>query len=258
MPVLFVGHGSPLNAITENEFSRGWAALGALLPRPRAVLAVSAHWYLDATCLTGNEHPPTIHDFSGFPEALDAVRYPAPGSRALAERVRELLGLDGAAVRSDWGLDHGTWSVLRWIYPAAEVPVVQLSLDAGLTPRQHVDLARSLRALRRERVLVMGSGNVTHDLREAFRRMRDGDPSTPEVSRRFDEAVRAALVDRDTDRLVGLWPGTEDGRRNHPTPDHWLPLLYAAGVADPEDEVEFPIEGFDLGLSMRCVLFGRA
>ena len=258
MPVLFVGHGSPLNAIEDNEFSRGFAALGGLLPRPRAILAVSAHWYLEGTCLTGNRHPPTIHDFSGFPETLAAIRYPAPGSAALVERVRDLLGLGGAAVRSDWGLDHGTWSVLRWTYPAADVPIVQLSLDARLTPRQHFELAQPLRELRREGVLVMGSGNVTHDLREAFRRMRDGDPSVPEVSRRFDEAVKRALVGRDTERLVALWPGSDDGRRNHPTPDHWLPLLYACAASDAGDRVEFPIEGFDLGLSMRSVVFGRA
>jgi 4,5-DOPA dioxygenase extradiol len=257
MPVLFVGHGSPMNAVEDNEFSRGFAALAAILPRPRAILAVSAHWYVEGTFLTGDEHPPTIHDFSGFPETLFEIRYPAPGSVPLAERVRGLLGLGRAALRTDWGLDHGTWSVLKWIYPAADVPVVQLSLDAALTPRQHFDLARPLGELRREGVLVMGSGNVTHDLREAFRRMRDGDSLAPESSRRFDEAVKRSLLDRDMERLVGLWPGTDDGRRNHPTPDHWLPLLYACAAADPEDLVEFPIEGFDLGLSMRSVIFGR-
>jgi len=257
MPVLFVGHGSPVNAIEDNEFSRGFAALARLLPRPRAILAVSAHWYVAGTHLTGNAHPPTIHDFSGFPEALEAIRYPAPGSTELAERVRGLLGPGRATLRSDWGLDHGTWSVLKWIYPAAEIPVVQLSLDAALTPSQHFDLARPLRELRSEGVLVLGSGNVTHDLREAFRRMRDGDASVPEVSRRFDETVERALVEHDAARLVGLWPGTEAGRRNHPTPDHWLPLLYACAAVDAGERVEFPITGFDVGLSMRSVLFGR-
>ena len=256
MPVLFVGHGSPLNAIEDNRWSRAFSALGHELPRPRAVLAVSAHWWTEGTFLTGMEHPRTIHDFSGFPRALHEVEYPVPGSPDLARRVAALL--EGAAsVTDDWGLDHGAWSVLRHLIPEADVPVVQLSLDARLDAEGHLELGRGLRTLRGEGVLILGSGNVVHNLRDAMQRASTGAPTTPEWAEAFDRDVARALRERDSGRLVRAWPDGEQARQAHPHPDHWFPLLYAYGATDERDTPSFPIEGFDLGsLSMRAVRWG--
>lgn len=257
MPVVFVGHGSPMNAITDNAWSRGFVALGASLPRPRAILAISAHWYDRGTWLTGNVEPRTIHDFGGFPDALYEIEYPAPGSPDLARRVLRLLGDGGGELRDEWGLDHGTWCVLHKSHPRADIPVVQLSIDARLKPRQHYEIGRRLADLRDEGVLVLASGNVTHNLGDAFRRMEDAVATTPEWAARFDRDTAAALDARDHERLIALWPGSADGKLAHPSPDHWLPLLYAAGASSSGDEVRYPMSGFDLGsLSMRSVRFG--
>lgn len=259
MPVLFVGRGSPMNAIEHNRWSEGFAALREFAPEPSAILAVSAHWYDTGTYLTGNDRPATIHDFSGFPQALFEVEYPAPGDVDLARRVRTLLAMAGAELSSDWGIDHGTWSVLRWIFPEANIPVIQLSIDCRLDVHRHYELGRALAALREEGVLVVGSGNVVHNLRDAFRRRAAGSPETPPWASRFDEAVAQALMQRDTKRLLTLWPNTDDGRMAHPTPEHWLPLIYACGASDDRDAVRFPVEGFDWGsLSMRNVVFGQS
>lgn len=256
MPVLFVGHGSPMNAIEDNTWSRAFAALTRGIATPKAVLAISAHWYTEGTFLTDNDRPPTIHDFGGFPQQLFEIEYPAPGHRDLAKRVRQILAAQKADLRQDWGLDHGTWSVLLHMYPDAKVPVVQLSIDMRLDARSHFELAQSLRELRGDGVLVLGSGNLTHNLRDAFTRMQNGDTTTPEWARNFDTATVTALQQRDSKNLLELWP-SPDGRRAHPTPDHWWPLLYAAGASDDRDAVSFPIEGWDLGsLSMRAVRFG--
>ncbi len=258
MPVVFVGHGSPLNAIEDNRFSRGFAELGRAVGKPAAVLSVSAHWYVPGTYLTGQAQPPTIHDFGGFPPALYEVEYPAPGRIDLAQKVAELLAQHDAALRSDWGLDHGTWSILKWMYPEADVPVVQLSIDRRLGAREHFELARSLRDLREQGVLVMGSGNIVHNLQDAFGRMRTGSTDTPAWATQADAAVAQATLDHDTATLVELPERDDAMRRAHPTPDHWLPFLYALALADDGDEVRFPIEGFDLGsLSMRSVVWGQ-
>ena len=257
MPVLFVGHGSPMNVIEDNRWSRGFSALGDRLPRPAAILAVSAHWYTEGSYLTGNTAPETIHDFGGFPQALYEIEYPAPGKVDLAERVRSILGAERASLRDDWGLDHGTWSLLRWMYPEADVPVVQLGIDRRLEPRQHYELARELGELRDSGVLILGSGNIVHNLHDAFTRKRRGDDQTPDWARRFDDDVARALEQHDSRHLLTLWPDTDDGRMSHPTPDHWLPLIYSLGASDGDEPVSFPIEGFDWGsLSMRSVLFG--
>jgi 4,5-DOPA dioxygenase extradiol len=254
MPVLFVGHGSPMNAIEDNAWSRGFAELAALVPPPQAILAVSAHWFVPGTFTTGNESPGTIHDFGGFPEPLYEIAYPAPGSPALALRAAELLGAR-ASVSLDWGLDHGTWSVLHHLRPAADVPVVQLSVDRRLPPEEHLALGRALAPLREEGVLVMGSGNITHNLGDAFASVRRGETATPEWAERFDREIAAALVAHDDGFLVS-GPETQAGRLSHPTLDHYLPLLYAAGAADEREGAGFPITGFDLAsLSMRSVLF---
>lgn len=257
MPVLFVGHGSPMNVIEDNRWRRGFEALRELVPKPSAILAVSAHWFVDGTFLTANPRPRTIHDFSGFPRALYEIEYPAPGKPDLAERVRRLLGEERTALSVDWGLDHGTWSVLRSMYPAADIPVIQLSIDRRMTGRRHHELSRSLSELRDSGVLILGSGNAVHNLRDAFGRMQTGSLATPDWAARFDENVRQAVLQHETERLLSLWPESNEGRMAHPTPDHWLPLLYAQAATDARDGVQFPMEGFDLGsISMRSVLFG--
>lgn len=257
MPVVFVGHGSPMNAVEDNTWSRAFVDLGRSLPRPAAILSVSAHWYVDGTFLTADARPGTIHDFGGFPRALREVQYPAPGQVDLARQVQALLAERGAALSTQWGLDHGTWSVLKWMFPAADVPVVQLSIDRRLAPRQHLELARSLQDLRHQGVLVMGSGNVVHNLSDAFGRMRTGATDTPDWARRFDRTVAEALLAGDVAALVDLRERDRDGELAHPTADHWLPLIYALGAGTRDSRVRFAGEGFDLGsLSMRNVVWG--
>lgn len=254
MPVVFAGHGSPMNAIENNRWSQGFAALATQIPPPKAILAISAHWFVDGTWLTGTTQPPTIHDFRGFPKALFEVEYRAPGQVDLATQVRSLIGEERAGLNTLWGLDHGTWSVLKWMYPDADIPVIQLSIDRRLNARSHYQLARSLAPLRDAGVLVLASGNITHNLPDAFGRMRSADIRTPDWATRFDQTVAAALEQHDTDTLLGLLD-SDDGRRAHPTPEHWLPLIYAWGASDQCDIAQFPIEGFDWGsISMRNVV----
>jgi 4,5-DOPA dioxygenase extradiol len=256
MPVLFVGHGSPLNAVEDNAWSRGFRDLAGLVPPPRAVLAVSAHWYVPGTFLTVNARPETIHDFGGFPPALYAMQYPAPGDPDLAKRVLRLVGEDRAGLRSDWGLDHGTWSVLVHLLPRADVPVVQLSLDYQLPAETHLEIGRALAALREEGVLLMGSGNIVHNLQHAFTSARRGETATPEWAVRFDGDVAQALEQHDG-AFLARCVDSDTGRTAHPTPDHYLPLLYAVGASDAHDAVRFPVTGFDLtSVSMRAVLLG--
>jgi len=254
MPVLFVGHGSPMNAIDDNRWSRGFARLADLLPEPRAILSISAHWYVPGTFLTGEERPRTIHDFGGFPPELYQQQYPAPGSVELARRVARLVG-EGASLRTDWGLDHGSWTVLKHLRPGADVPVVQLSIDARLRGAAHLARGRTLAPLREEGVLILGSGNVTHNLRHAFASWQRGETATPSWAHAFDAEVARAAAEHDGKALAGL-AETDAGLTSHPTPDHYFPLLYAAGASDPRDQVKFPLEGFDMGsLSMRSVLW---
>jgi 4,5-DOPA dioxygenase extradiol len=255
MPVLFVGHGSPMNAIEDNVWSRAFRDLGTSLPKPRAILMVSAHWFLPGTFLTGNDQPETIHDFGGFPQALFDMQYPAPGDASLARRAVQLIG-DRAQVSSEWGLDHGTWSVLHHMRPAADCPVVQLSIDSRLPPAGHLTIARALAPLRDEGVLVMGSGNITHNLRHAMRNYQTGDRTTPPWAASFDADIARAAEQHDAEFFTRAIE-TDAGRMSHPTIDHYLPLIYAAGAADARDKVSFPITGFDAGsLSMRTVKFG--
>jgi 4,5-DOPA dioxygenase extradiol len=247
LPALFVGHGSPMNAIEDNPWSRAFLALAREVPRPKAILCVSAHWFVPGTFVTSGAHPATIHDFGGFPEELYRVRYPAPGSDTLAARVTQLTG---ATPSAEWGFDHGSWSVMRHLFPQADVPMVQLSIDYRLRPHEHVEIGKKLAALRDEGVLVVGSGNVTHNLRYAMTR-RD----QPQWSIDFDAAAAQACSRHDADALAKLI-ASDAGRLAHPTPDHFHPLLYVAGAASATDAVTFPIEGFDMGsLSMRSILF---
>jgi 4,5-DOPA dioxygenase extradiol len=256
MPVLFIGHGSPMNAIEDNEWSRQFRSLATSLPRPRTVLSISAHWFVPGTFLTGNERPKTIHDFGGFPQALFDMQYPAPGDVELAKRVVDLLGPERASIRSDWGLDHGTWTVLHYLLPKADCPVVQLSIDERMAPAGHLALGRVLAPLRDAGVLVLGSGNIVHNLRYAMTNAARGDLSTPDWAAAFDADIARAIEQHDGAYLASAVENA-NGKMSHPTLDHFLPLLYAAGAADPSDAVRFPIQGFDYGsLSMRAVRFG--
>lgn len=256
MPVLFVGHGSPMNAIEDNRWSQGFRALGQALPRPRAVLSVSAHWFIPGTFVTDNARPETIHDFGGFPPALHEVLYPAPGDPALAEQVKNLLAPHAAGARSDWGLDHGTWSVLCHLRPEADVPVLQLSIDARLPTARHIEIGRALAPLRDEGVLILGSGNIVHNLRDAFTNMRTGNTATPRWASDFDAGIESALARRDG-AFLSHSLDTDVGKHAHPTAEHYLPLLYSFGASLEGDTLSYPITGFDAGsLSMRSVRFG--
>ena len=233
LPALFVGHGSPMNAIEDSEFRRRWQELGRTLPRPDAILCVSAHWETRGVFLTGAATPPTIHDFYGFPQPLFDVRYPAPGQPALARRVASILGGFGALVDPERGLDHGCWSVLVAMYPQADVPVVQLSLDSRQRGAFHYALAKELRPLRDSGVLILGSGNIVHNLRLADFRLDTG----YDWAVRFDAELRARIEAGDHATLADYHELGPDARLSIPTPEHYLPLLYALGLQQAGDEV---------------------
>lgn len=245
MPAIFFGHGNPMNAIAENPYAPHWARVGRSIRKPKAVLAISAHWYVAKTAVTAMARPRTIHDFGGFPNALYQVQYPAPGDPPLAARVRELLA-PRASVELDtsWGLDHGTWSVLMHAFPDADVPIVQLSIDETKPPSFHYELGRLLAPLCEEGVLIVGSGNVVHNL-ETY---AWGKPSRPfDWAERFDRLVRELAVARDDAKLVAYDELGEDARWSIPTPDHYLPLLYVLGSRDVNDTITFPVEGIEGG-----------
>lgn len=256
MPTVFFGHGNPMNALLRNQFTEAWAALGRNLPRPKAILCVSAHWYMEDSAVTVSTAPRTIHDFGGFPRELFEVQYPAPGDPDLAARVRQLLA--PIPVRNDdrWGLDHGTWSVLCHVYPQADVPVVQLSIDQTQPSLFHYEVGRRLAPLREEGVLIVGSGNLVHNLHTYGWGRRVVEPYDWAVS--FENRVRELLLAGDHVPIVGY--ETKLGRESAlaaPTPDHFLPLLYVIGARGPDDRVAFPVEGVDGGsISMLAVQLG--
>lgn len=256
MPAVFIGHGNPMNALLDNVYTRGWVLIGREVPRPKAVLSISAHWYIPGTSVTSMPAPRTIHDFGGFPAELYQIRYPAPGDQALADRVRDLLAPMHVFRDRSWGLDHGTWTVLRHVFPRADIPVVQLSMDQRMPPADHLEIGRKLAPLRDEGVLIVGSGNITHNLRHAMASYQRGESSTPDWAIRFDANVARSAEKHETDLLIRA-VGNDDGRMAHPTHDHFLPLLYVAGASGAGDTVRFPITGFDLSsLSMRAIVFG--
>lgn len=255
MPALFVGHGSPMNAVEDNEWSQAWRDLGRTLPKPRAILAVSAHWYTRGTFVGTQAVPKTIHDFGGFPPELFAMQYPAPGEPTLAQRVLELTARFESSANEEWGLDHGTWSVLVHLFPDADIPVVQLSIDAQRPTADHVAIGRALRPLREDGVLIFASGNITHNLRDGFQRMQTGNHETPDWAAEFDGIIAAGIQARDDEALTKTLTQAL-GRNAHPTPDHYLPLLYAYGASDGTDAATYPVQGFSWGsLSMRSVLW---
>jgi len=252
-PVLFLGHGSPMNAIEDNEFRRSWQDLGKRLRRPKAILCISAHWETRGVYVTGSEKPDTIHDFSGFPRALFDVRYRAPGSPELAHRVADLLDTVRVHVDPQRGLDHGAWGVLQPMFPDADIPVVQLSLS-GLQPGAwHYDLAKSLGPLRDEDVLVVASGNIVHNLRL----FRFNDPKPYDWAERFDEEIAEHIETRHHDGLLGYETLGTDALLAIPTPEHYLPLLYVLGMQRDEDEVSFFNEQVVSSISMRSIIMGQ-
>jgi 4,5-DOPA dioxygenase extradiol len=253
MPALFIGHGSPMNTLALNSYTQAWRELGGALPKPRALLVISAHWYIGATAVTAMTRPRTIHDFYGFPQELFAFQYPAPGAPDLAAEVADIakplwVGLD----MDQWGLDHGTWSVLAHLYPAADVPVVQLSINALKPLQYHLELAARLASLRERGVLILASGNVVHNLRMIDRSQEN---EGFDWARRFDDAVNEQLV-KDSSSILTV-TAHKDYARAVPSPDHFVPLLYLAGLAGKDAPARAVIRGYSLGsLSMSCYSVG--
>jgi 4,5-DOPA dioxygenase extradiol len=242
-----------MNAIEDNVWSRAMVTIGTNLSNPSAIVCISAHWFVGGTFVTANPTPKTIHDFGGFPKALFEVQYAARGDADLAARIKTMLAKENAETSMDWGLDHGTWSVLKHVRPKADVPVLQVSIHRSLPASAHVALGRALAPLRDEGVLILGSGNITHNLRHA---MSNGGAETPAWASGFDADINRALEQRDEAFLVRALD-TDNGKRSHPSPDHYLPVLYAFGASSETDEVKSPIVGFDYGsLSMRSVRWG--
>jgi len=260
MPVLFIGHGSPMNAIQDNEFTRFLRGWGAQFPRPKAILVVSAHWLTPGvTAVCVQAHPKTIHDFGGFPKALFEMEYPAPGSPDFARETASVVRKARVMQTSEWGLDHGTWTVLHHVYPAADVPVFQLSIDYDKPAAFHHAVGRELAALRDKGVLIVGSGNVVHNLREIDRVEGLSTTASRPWAQSFDDAVKRALASRNDMGLVNYGQLAGDAAAIAvQTTDHYFPFLYALGASDSLSEKAASVfEGFQAGtLSMRCVQFG--
>ena len=263
MPVLFVGHGSPLNAIGDNEYRRSWQALGgefgSKLPQPQLILCISAHWLTEGWWLTGMDQPKTIHDFGGFPQELFDQQYPAPGDSAAAQVISQLvrqrnslpLGLD----LGEWGLDHGAWSVLKPMFPKAEIPVIQLSMDYSRAPEDHYALAKQLAPLRDRGVLIVASGNIVHNLRQMQRGAAGS--QAYDWALEFDQTIGGYLQQGDLDALQSFQKLGQLAKMAHPTYDHFLPLLYAAGAVDAREPMRFFNTSFQGGsISMRSAVWG--
>jgi len=263
MPVVFVGHGSPMNAIGDNEYRRSWQALGAEFgakyPRPQLILCISAHWLTEGWWLTAMDKPKTIHDFGGFPQELFNQQYPAPGDPAAAQAISQLvrqrasapLGLD----ESEWGLDHGAWSVLKPMFPDADIPVIQLSMDYGRAPEDHYALASQLKALRERGVLVVASGNIVHNLRQ-MQRGATGSQAY-DWALEFDQITGGYMQQGNLDALQNFQKLGQVAKMAHPTYEHYLPLLYAAGAADGKEAMRFFNTSFQAGsISMRSAVWG--
>ncbi len=237
MPVLFLGHGSPMNAIEENEFVQGFRSIAAGLPKPRAILCVSAHWETRGTFVTAMPNPPTIHDFGGFPKALFDVQYPAPGSPTLARETKALVKKTEVGLDDKWGLDHGAWSVIKHLYPKADVPVIQMSLDHYQTPEYHYELARELSSLRRKGILIIGSGNMVHNLGMVAWDKLNAVDYAYDWAREASEKMKRFILEGDHQSLVKFRSQGKAFDLAIPTPEHFLPLLYTVALKDEKDEV---------------------
>lgn len=255
MPALFIGHGNPMNALVKNVYTEGWATIGRAVPRPKAILAVSAHWYIPGCAVTANVLPRTIHDFGGFPPELYKMEYPTPGSPELARRVQDLLAPLPVKFDDSWGIDHGTWSVLTHIFPQADIPVVQLAIDERRPAAFHYEIGKKLAPLREEGVLIVGSGNLVHNL-HAYAWGHAG-VETFDWAVRFETRVRELLLAGDDPPLVAYEGLGRDALLAIPTPDHYLPLLYILGLRRKDELVTFPVAGVDGGsVTMLAVRFG--
>jgi 4,5-DOPA dioxygenase extradiol len=253
MPVLFLGHGNPMNAITDNDFVRGWRRVGEALPKPRAVLCISAHWETRGVFVTAMEKPKTIHDFGGFPQELFEVEYPAPGSPELAHAARQAVTQASVELDHQWGLDHGCWSVLKHLYPGADVPVVQMSLDYTKPPRWHYELATELGVFRRKGILVVGSGNMVHNLGRANWQKKEGF----DWALAADARLKKLIADNDHKALVNYGALGAEVQLAVPTPEHYLPLLYVLALKGEQEGVSFFNEKTELGsISMTSVRIG--
>ena len=256
MPAVFFGHGSPMIALETNDTTKAWKALADQLPRPKAILCISAHWVTRGTGVTAMARPKTIHDFGAFPKALFDVQYPAPGDVALAERVKALLAPTNVALDQQWGLDHGTWSVLCKAYPNADIPVVQLGMDATLSDQGRFDIGRKLSVLRDEGVLIMGTGNIVHNLGRMDWNARNG-PGF-DWAQRFNDAMRTAIVEDRPEDVIGYSKLGADASLSAPTPDHFWPLLYVLGARRPGEEARIITDHIEHGsLSMTGVVLGQ-
>jgi len=256
MPAIFFGHGNPMNALSKNSYTEAWTRIGQELPKPKAILCISAHWFVSGTAVTVAAHPRTIHDFGGFPRQLHEVQYPAPGEPDLARRVQQMLAPAQVDLDDSWGLDHGTWSVLCHVYPNADVPVVQLSIDETQPPIVHYEIGNRLEQLREEGVLILGSGNIVHNLHTYSWGQRSQEPYDWAIS--FESKVRELLLAEDHKSLIDYERTLgREAVLAVPTPDHFLPFLYVLGTRAPSEQVSFPVEGVDGGsISMLSVQVG--
>jgi 4,5-DOPA dioxygenase extradiol len=236
LPAFFVGHGSPMNALEQNEFTKQWQAIGRSSPRPQAVICVSAHWETKGTFVTAMEKPRTIHDFGGFPKALFDMQYPAPGSPEIARQAQEVIKSTPVGLDHSWGLDHGCWSVVTHIFPEADIPVLQLSIDYTKPPQWHFELAKELAALRKKGVLIIGSGNIVHNLRMINWHMQDtGFDWVLETKDKF----KRYMLDGDYQKLINYQTLGKEAQLSIPTPEHYLPLLYVLGMKDEKEDISF-------------------
>jgi 4,5-DOPA dioxygenase extradiol len=245
MPALFIGHGNPMITLEKNVYTEAWAEIGNSLPRPKAVLAISAHWYMQESAVTASAAPQTIHDFGGFPQELFEVQYPAPGDPDLARQIKDLLSPLPVRLDESRGLDHGTWTVLRHLFPKADIPVVQLSIDRTKPPAFHYELGRQLISLRDEGILVVGSGNIVHNLHKYS--WGDSRPQPFDWAIRFEGKMREFMGNGEVAGVIAYQELGGDAMLSAPTPDHFLPLLYVLGLRRENEQISFPVEGFDGG-----------
>jgi 4,5-DOPA dioxygenase extradiol len=256
LPAIFFGHGNPMNALMENRYTEGWRRIGIETPKPKAILSISAHWFAPGTGVTISTAPRTIHDFGGFPRELYQVQYPAPGDPDLARRVQTILAPLPVKPDNSWGLDHGTWSVLRHVYPDADIPVVQLSIDEAQPASFHFEVGRKLAPLRDEGILIVGSGNLVHNLHTyAWGKHM---PDAYDWAIRFEKDARDMMVAGEYSPLIDYEKLGRDAMLSIPTPDHYLPLLYVLATRQQGEIITFPVEGVDGGsISMLTVHVGR-
>jgi 4,5-DOPA dioxygenase extradiol len=255
MPVIFMGHGSPMNGIEVNEFSSKWAQVASQIPIPQAVIVVSAHWFTKGTKITAMDMPPTIHDFGGFPQALFDVQYPAPGSPLLAKETASLIHSTTIVLAHDWGLDHGAWSVIKHMYPNADIPVLQLSIDYTKGAKYHYDLAKELSALRKKGVLILGSGNMVHNLRMINWEMMNG--GGYDWALEIDSKFKSLILDKNHQPLINYQNMGKEALLAIPTPEHYLPLMYALGLQqDNEEAILFNDKAIGGSLTMTSVMIG--